>query len=97
MGMGWIYCYFFIHQLRVCCSFSPPAFDLQAELRQHRSKYRKRLERQQRLLEGHVAPWLESTGPAEFRDSEQPKRTSQEYVDWDEEDASGDADSDEFT
>jgi hypothetical protein len=65
-------------------------------LRQHRSKYRKRLERQQRLLEGHVAPWLESADPAEFRDSE-PKKTLQEYVDWDAEDASGDVDSDEYT
>ncbi|PNF33834.1 hypothetical protein B7P43_G08597 [Cryptotermes secundus] len=84
-------------QDKVFGDHGPPAFDLQAELRQHRSKYRKRLERQQRLLEGHVAPWLESTGPAEFRDSEQPKKTLQEYMDWDEEDTSGDADSDEFT
>jgi hypothetical protein len=77
--------------------FRPPAFDLQAELRKHRFKDRKRLERQQQLLEGRAAPWLQSTGPAEFRDSDHLKRTLQEYADWDLQDASGDLDSDEYT
>jgi hypothetical protein len=66
-------------------------------LRQHRTKDHKRLERQKQLLEGHVAPWLESTGPAEFHDSEQLKKTLQEFVDWDTQDASGDLESDEYT
>jgi hypothetical protein len=88
---------FFIFILKFLFFFSPPPFDLQAELRQHRSKDRKRLGRQQRLLEGHMAPWLESTGPAEFRDSEQLKKTLQEYADWDLQDASGDLESDEYT
>jgi hypothetical protein len=49
------------------------------------------------LLEGHVAPSLQSTGPAEFHDSDKLKRTLQEYADWDLQDASGDLDSDEYT
>jgi len=83
--------------IQSCFSIRPPAFDLQAELRKHRSKDRIRLERQQQLLEGHVAPSLQSTGPAEFHDSDKLKRTLQEYADWDLQDASGDLDSDEYT
>ncbi|KDR15147.1 collagen and calcium-binding EGF domain-containing protein 1-like [Zootermopsis nevadensis] len=84
-------------QDKVFNGHGPPPFDLQAQLRQHRSKDRKRLERQQRLLEGHVAPWLERTSPAEFRDSEHLKETLQEFADWDMQDASGDLESDEYT
>lgn len=40
---------------------------------------------------------MQSTGPAEFHDSDQLKRTLQEYADWDLQDASGDVDSDEYT
>jgi hypothetical protein len=44
-----------------------------------------------------MAPWLESTGPAEFRDSEQLKKTLQEFADWDMLDASGDLETDDYT
>ncbi|PSN49428.1 hypothetical protein C0J52_06593 [Blattella germanica] len=83
-------------QEKVFKGSGPPEFDLQGELRKHRSKDRKRLLRQQQLLQARVAPWLESTGPAEFQDSEQLKRTINEYADWDTQDSSGELDTEDY-
>ena len=77
-------------------SYRPPALDIQAELRQYRQKGRRRLLRQQRLLQARTMSWLESTGPEEFRDSEQLTRTIQEYVDMDTPESSGEIDNEEY-
>jgi hypothetical protein len=43
----------------ICCR--PPRFDLRVALKQQLYRERKRLERQQRLLEGHSAPHVSAT------------------------------------
>lgn len=53
----------------------PPQFDFHTILKDHRKKERKRLEKQNRLLQGHVAPPAQRTNwraflqdPEEFKD-----------------------------